>query len=94
MIKIKSGYTAANVCSVGLKEGEIGYLKMRIDGGPCGWVAWQGFGSGGATRVASLRRCQELPPCPAEPVAACKDRASFQCVKVHFKETGPSISMD
>lgn len=25
------------------------------------WLAWQGFGSGDSTGVASLRSCEELP---------------------------------
>ena len=36
----------------------------------CIGFAWQGFGSGGATGVASVRRCQKLPPCWTEPVPA------------------------
>lgn len=30
--------------------------------GICVGVTWQGFGSGGTVRVASVRRCQKLPP--------------------------------
>jgi len=34
---------------------------------------WQGFGSRGATGVASVRSCDKLPPCPIEPIpAGCK----------------------
>ena len=32
--------------------------------------AWQGFGSGRATGVASVRSCQKLPPCLTEPMPA------------------------
>jgi len=31
---------------------------------------WQGFGSGRATGVASVRSCQKLPPCLIEPMSA------------------------
>ena len=31
---------------------------------------WQGFGSGGATGVASVRSCRKLPPCLTEPMPA------------------------
>jgi len=31
---------------------------------------WQGFGSRGAPRVASVRRCQKLPPCLIESMPA------------------------
>jgi len=32
----------------------------------CTGFAWEGFGSGGATVVASVRSCQKLPPCPVD----------------------------
>jgi len=35
----------------------------------CGFV-WQGFGSGGAIGVASVRRCEKLPPSLIQPVPA------------------------
>jgi len=35
----------------------------------CCRFAWQGFGSGGAIGVASVRSCHKLPPCLTEPVA-------------------------
>jgi len=39
--------------------------------GPSGiGFAWQGFGSSGATGVASVRSCQKLPPRPTEPMPA------------------------
>jgi len=31
---------------------------------------WQGFGSGGAIGVASVRSCQKLPPCLIKPMPA------------------------
>jgi len=34
----------------------------------CYGFAWQGFGSGGATGLASVRSCEKLPPCLTEPV--------------------------
>lgn len=34
------------------------------------WVYIGGLGSGGATGVASVRRCQKLPPCLREPMTA------------------------
>jgi len=36
----------------------------------CIGFAWQGFGSEGTTEVASVRSCQKLPLCLAEPVPA------------------------
>ena len=37
----------------------------------CIGFAWQGFGSGRATGVASVRTCQKLPLCPMiEPMSA------------------------
>ena len=36
----------------------------------CIGFAWQGFGSGGATGMASVRSCQKLPLCPTEPMPA------------------------
>jgi len=36
----------------------------------CIQFSWQGFGSGGATGVASVRSCEKLPPCPTEPTPA------------------------
>ena len=36
----------------------------------CIWFAWQGFGSRGATGVASVSSCRKLPPCPTEPMPA------------------------
>ena len=36
----------------------------------CYGFALQGFGSGGAIGVASVRRCEKLPPCLIEPVPA------------------------
>ena len=36
----------------------------------CCRFAWQGFGSRGAIRVASIRSCKKLPPCVTEPVPA------------------------
>jgi len=38
--------------------------------GWCYGLAWQGFGSGGAIGVASVRSCEKLPPCLIEPVPA------------------------
>lgn len=35
-------------------------------GGVCIGFTWQGFGSGRAAGVASVRRHQELPPCLSE----------------------------
>jgi len=35
----------------------------------CGFV-WQGLGSGGAIRVASVRSSEKLPPCLTEPMPA------------------------
>jgi len=34
----------------------------------CTKFAWQGFGSRGAARAASVGSCWKLPPCPTEPV--------------------------
>ena len=36
------------------------------------WIGfiWQGFGSGGNTEVASVKRCQKFPPCQTESVPA------------------------
>jgi len=36
----------------------------------CYGFAWQGFGSRGATGVASVRSCEKLPPCLIKPVPA------------------------
>ena len=36
----------------------------------CIGFAWQGFGSWGATGVASVRSCWKLPLCPTEPIPA------------------------
>jgi len=36
----------------------------------CTGFAWQSFGTGGATVVASVRRCQKLSLCLTEPVPA------------------------
>jgi len=36
----------------------------------CYRFAWQGFGSGWAIGVASVRSCEKLPPCLTEPVPA------------------------
>ena len=36
----------------------------------CSGFTWQGFGSGGATRVASVRSCKKLPSCLIKPVPA------------------------
>jgi len=36
----------------------------------CSGFAWQGFGSGGAIGVASVRSCEKLPPCLIKPVPA------------------------
>jgi len=36
----------------------------------CTGFVWQGFGSGGATGVASVKSCQKLPPSPTELVPA------------------------
>ena len=36
----------------------------------CVGFVWQGFGSGGATGVASVRSCQKLPLCLTEPMPA------------------------
>ena len=36
----------------------------------CYGFAWQGFGSGGAIEVASVRRYKKLPPCLTKPVPA------------------------
>jgi len=35
----------------------------------CYEFAWQGFGSGGAIGVASVRCCEKLPPCLIKPVS-------------------------
>jgi len=32
--------------------------------------AWHVLGSGGPRRVASMRSCEKLPPCPLQPVPA------------------------
>lgn len=34
-----------------------------------GGFSGPGFGIGGAKRVASVTRCQKLPPCPIQPVS-------------------------
>ena len=36
----------------------------------CYRFVWQGFGSGGAIGVASVRSCEKLPPCLIKPVPA------------------------
>ena len=36
----------------------------------CIGFAWQGFGRGWPTGVASVRRCQKLPQCLTEPMPA------------------------
>ena len=36
----------------------------------CVGFAWQGFGGGGATGVASVRSCWKLPLCVIEPMPA------------------------
>jgi len=36
----------------------------------CYGFAWQGFGSGEAIGVASVRSCEKLPPCLIKPVLA------------------------
>ena len=38
--------------------------------GSCYGFVWQGFGSGGAIGVASVRSCKKLPPCLIKPVPA------------------------
>jgi len=40
----------------------LGYFK-----GKCYGFAWQGFGSGGAVGLASVRSCEKLPPCLLKP---------------------------
>jgi len=36
----------------------------------CYVFVWQGFGSGGSIAVASVRSCENLPPCLIKPVLA------------------------
>jgi len=36
----------------------------------CSGLAWQGFGSMGATGVSSVRSCWKLPLCQTEPMPA------------------------
>lgn len=45
-------------------------LKYVIHRGECGiyWVSMAGFWMWGAVRVAFLRSCQNLSPCPTEPM--------------------------
>jgi len=38
--------------------------------GTCRGFAWQGFGSGGAIQVASVKSCEKLPPCLIESTPA------------------------
>jgi len=38
--------------------------------GDCIGFAWQGFGSRGTTRVASVRSCKQLPESPTKPMPA------------------------
>jgi len=44
--------------------------KIVINLFSCIGFVWQGFGSWGATGVASVGSCQKLPLCPTEPVPA------------------------
>ena len=55
-----------------LKESYYIFLSAILDKLQKGCIgfAWQGFGSGGATGVASVRSCQRISPCPIEPMPA------------------------
>jgi len=47
--------------------------KMVKKTGHCYGFVWQGFGSGEAIGVVSVRSCKKLPPCLLEPVPAGSD---------------------
>ena len=49
----------------------MGRLDLNIFSySKCNGFVWQGFGSGEATGVASVRSCWKLPPCLTEPMPA------------------------
>lgn len=52
-------------------------------------LAWPGFGSGGATGVASSRRGQKLPSCQAEPLLA--PGQTHRCPRLSPSEIIPEL---
>jgi len=53
---------------------------------------WQGFGSGGAIGMASVRSCEKLPACPIEPMPAGSKR-DLPLVKAEPSSNGGSTSV-
>jgi len=53
---------------------------------------WQGFGSGGAIGVASVRRCEKLPPCLIKPVPAGSKTDPLLCKAKPISKVAPVIT--
>jgi len=60
--------------------------------GNCTGFAWQGFGSRGATGVASLRSCQNFPQCLTEPMPAEVDPLLAKVKAISDGGSAPGIT--
>jgi len=68
-------------------------LFVKVSKYNCIGFAWQNFGSGEATGVASVRSCQKLPPCPTKSIMSARSKTDLLLAKAEPINEGGSASV-